>query len=323
MTMQASARFSSSRSLRSFLLVTALLAGACKVPKGVDAAPRYSARQQRPATQVEAVRELTSLPPGIAFIGDAIQLAKDFPTAEEPHQVLGVYDFPFDRHDDNQAAVANQAVRAQLRAKAPQLVAQQGGNGYVIAGSQLWVIHVSAATPAAHFYPSAQQALEKAHAKPSGATLVTKATRTLNAWTSVPVSFEKGSCYHVSVALAPDASLDRKLWGRAITTLELQPVAKKGPRAATGFKIEASAPGLAQRAYGVAIGCAGNNLSGQLDWKFTGGALGVGEVEIALWKKTPRREAVKIACTACASTDARTMDACLAREQLSSAVCSF
>jgi hypothetical protein len=302
------------------------LSVSCKPDKAAQSAPRYQAWSERAAEPVDAVQELTTLPPGLALKGGRVTVAQNFPTASAPHKILGVYQFPFDRRQDDTATRANASLRQELRASAKKLVAERGGNAYVITDFDIWVLHVSSATPDAQFYPDAQSALDKHHAKPPGTTQVAKVTRSLDAWTSMPVNFEKGGCYHVTFALGANARVERKLVG-SITGVEVRSLvpasgAAKGPRPSTALTLGADGPGLERRAYGIFIGCAGVNLAGQVDWTLPSGPLGSGDVEVAVWKQTPSRESIRVACTACASTDERRMDACLAKEQLSSSICT-
>lgn len=193
--------------LAALAFMAAGAAGGCSrspppsAPEPPPESPYKSRKPDRPATTVDQVKLYPwyELPDGIIPRQRAIGTAKSFPTAEDPHAVLGYFKIP--------SAVTDAEEGRRLAIEA---AAQHGGNGVVFLQDDpkvAAVLYVSAADPG---YPAPEalfEALEKSEVpgefKPGKAV-----TRSLEELKPVEVSLKRNQCYGLAWAFTASVQVD-------------------------------------------------------------------------------------------------------------------
>jgi hypothetical protein len=168
-----------------------------------ESSPYTSKKPDRPATTVDQVKLYPwyELPDGIIPQQGSFRTAKSFPTAEDPHAVLGFFKVPAEVTD------AQEGQRLALEA-----AAQHGGNGVVFypdKPSLAFVLYVSAADPGYPAPAALFEALEKTGV-PRDFKPGKEVTRSLEQFKPVELSLKRNQCYGLGWVLTNNAQVDLK-----------------------------------------------------------------------------------------------------------------
>jgi hypothetical protein len=274
----------------------ALLVAAC-VRHGAPA-PRYSSRSaDLPPTQITDVQQVKDLPEGIALERDRLEIAKDFPTAEDPHRLIGELSLPFDTTPDRFSEENNRKSRAQIAASAAKVTAEHGGNAYFLDGTRAYVLHLSSAAPA---FPPASELLDQAKLVPEPYKESMRAKRSLEKLEPVSVAMKHHTCYAAMWALAPTAKIDRRLGGRGVWAFYADKEVPKGPPKNSSGVIGWAGPNIQSRIHYVPLGCTG--VDATIAYRLGAGEnvpVGEGEAEIRVYAWQPKADVRRSACTVC------------------------
>lgn len=195
--------------MRTSLLILVLAAAACVVPKQGPRQRFTSWAPDRPPVSADQVKDVHRLGPlGIAIDGRDGRpvMPKDYPTAADPHVLLGVIGA---MTRDGEPMTSEQARPAAVAA-----AAQHGGNaiyaGRLNAAAVYYIFHLSSAEPV---LPAAGPLLdERDQAKGGryrryGADL----SRSLDSFEPVRLPAQSSACFRAVVALDQDARLSTDL----------------------------------------------------------------------------------------------------------------
>jgi hypothetical protein len=201
--------------LVSLLLALSLLACSVLSPRPdvtYSGSSKYKPQPSTSTADVELVyigQSNAELPRGVSLNPEAtytdgkVLLESDYPTAEQPHVMVGEYTVR------NAESVGKEAIEQAIRERAAKdgadIVFMDAGSGSVTG----LAVYLSDAEPAAVERKPAEELLAEEASMPEqkGYTKVMKtAKRTLDAFEPVRFQAERGTCYWLTFALAEDAA---------------------------------------------------------------------------------------------------------------------
>jgi hypothetical protein len=290
---------------------TAFLPGSASDNPGSSEPPRFSielageARAPLPQPGTTWIIFSRDLPVGFEHPretgadGQSVMLAPraaapGYPTAEDPHAVVGrlIYEYSSGR-----VGLAREYAGRLL-----EFAAGHGANAvYQAEDWSYWALYVSEATPD---HPSADSVL--ANLVPKRGTVLAK--RSFDLGDQHPGSFEatvkRGKCYYMALALSAQARRNRTLgWGAAWSSMTPDRNGTFRPTTATIGLFNQSFDGIADRGVVVRVTCplVGGKTTFELEAsRYAHTAAGSGEVVVAL-VETPlnRRDLIQASCDRC------------------------
>jgi hypothetical protein len=229
------------------------VAGGCSkrpppsVPPPAPESPYTSIKPDRPSTTVDQVKpyQWYELPDGIIPRQGSFRTAKNFPTAEDPHAVLGFFKVPEAVTD------AQEGQRLALEA-----AAQHGGNGLVFHPDNprlAFVLYVSAADPGYPAPAALFEALEKTGV-PREFKPGKEVTRSLEQVKPVELSLKRNQCYGVGWVFTDSVQVDLRSLFRGWFVVPKRP-SEARPSARQKF-LRVDKEGRVERAHFQHVGCA-------------------------------------------------------------------